>query len=268
MIIHHSNLKNNRPPYLYIGSDTRDRFPLEQYCGSSMSLSQEIKRCGVHDFSKEILWQGTQTELGQLGFEKIVELEELIHQRLCVVRDVRFYNKVKANTDFTTQGKAVYVYRDDPFRKTVILPTNHPDVVNHYVNGFQKGNRYPKTSEQIEKLRGSFSEIHKKKISNAKRGKPVPNLRKPKTEQHKINMRQPKTELHRKKLCELNQLRQNVAVEQLDKQGNILNRFASIKEAAEFIGTPKYRSVISDCCRGKQKTAVGYIWRYVSYTVS
>lgn len=263
MIIHHSHLKNNLLPYLYIGSDTQDRLLLEQYCGSSTSLNQQINYCGLSDFSKEILWQGDINGLHQLGYTMLVELEETFHQSFDVARDPRFYNKVEANTDFTTHGKAVYVYKNDPYKKKVILPTNHSDVINGLVDGFQKGKKYPKTSEQIEKLKRPFTEEHKNKISASKKGKPNPKLRKPKTDQHKAKMRQTKSQAHREKLCELNQRRQNTAIEQLNTNGKVIQQFVSIREAAEYMGDLRYRSIISDCCRGKQKTAIGYLWRYV-----
>ena len=50
------------------------------------------------------------------------------------------------------------------------------------------------------------------------------------------------------------------AVQQLDKDGNLIAEYPSIKDAAKKMGTTN--SNISHCCRGKHKTAVGYIWKY------
>lgn len=50
--------------------------------------------------------------------------------------------------------------------------------------------------------------------------------------------------------------------------GNILNIFSSAVEAERFINkTPtahwkELKNNINDCCRGKQKSAYGYIWKY------
>ena len=47
---------------------------------------------------------------------------------------------------------------------------------------------------------------------------------------------------------------------QFDLDNNLLNEFNSIKEAKLYTGIV----AISDCCRGLQKTAGGYIWKYKS----
>ena len=47
---------------------------------------------------------------------------------------------------------------------------------------------------------------------------------------------------------------------QYDLEKNILNEYESINEA-QFKTNTKYQH-ISACCRGKQKTAGGFIWRY------
>lgn len=49
-------------------------------------------------------------------------------------------------------------------------------------------------------------------------------------------------------------------VYQLDKNGNIINEFNSILAAAQYIH--RDNSSISKCCKGKQKTCGGYMWRY------
>lgn len=50
------------------------------------------------------------------------------------------------------------------------------------------------------------------------------------------------------------------SVYQIDKKGNIVNRWESIAEAARKTGTA--RTSIYECCRGIHKTANGYIWNY------
>ena len=47
---------------------------------------------------------------------------------------------------------------------------------------------------------------------------------------------------------------------QLDRQGNVVSRFPSAKEAARQTGI--VRSGISEVCRGIRKTAGGYVWKY------
>lgn len=47
---------------------------------------------------------------------------------------------------------------------------------------------------------------------------------------------------------------------QYDKNGNFINVWSSIKQASGTLGINRYS--IGDCCRGYQKTAGGFIWRY------
>ena len=84
------------------------------------------------------------------------------------------------------------------------------------------------------------SEIHKKKLSEANKGK--------RRSQETIN----KMILSRRK---------NKII-QFDILGNRLNSFDSCKEAGEYIGTTKAN--INHCCTGKRKTAKGYVWKYES----
>jgi hypothetical protein len=50
---------------------------------------------------------------------------------------------------------------------------------------------------------------------------------------------------------------------QYSKDMVLINRFESVKEAATIVAKdPKKFSSISECCSGKSKTYLGYIWRY------
>lgn len=51
------------------------------------------------------------------------------------------------------------------------------------------------------------------------------------------------------------------AVQQFTKEGMLIQEFASLSEAERVTGTTKHN--ISQCCRGKSKTAGGYIWKYI-----
>lgn len=51
-------------------------------------------------------------------------------------------------------------------------------------------------------------------------------------------------------------------VVQLNKEGQLVNIFNSIVDAYDKTGIPK--SNISYCCKGKLKTAGGYIWKYLT----
>jgi hypothetical protein len=54
----------------------------------------------------------------------------------------------------------------------------------------------------------------------------------------------------------------NKPVFQFDKNGNIIREHQSLTEACIFINKPNRQGDITSCCKGKQKTAFGYIWKY------
>lgn len=54
---------------------------------------------------------------------------------------------------------------------------------------------------------------------------------------------------------------QKIQVVQLDKEGDLISVFQSLKEAADFIGVRSEN--ISRVCKGKMKTSRGYKWMYL-----
>ena len=50
-------------------------------------------------------------------------------------------------------------------------------------------------------------------------------------------------------------------VNQLDKNGNFIKKWYSIKEAGIFFGNDKPTSIVN-CCKGRNKTAYGFKWEY------
>jgi len=54
----------------------------------------------------------------------------------------------------------------------------------------------------------------------------------------------------------------NREVAQLDKNGCVLSSFNSIAEASAATGTPRYQ--IRNCCRGKKRTANGFMWQFLN----
>lgn len=53
------------------------------------------------------------------------------------------------------------------------------------------------------------------------------------------------------------------AVEQLDLEGNVLNRFEAIADANRFLKINVKNTCISQVCNNKKRTAYGYKWRFV-----
>lgn len=47
---------------------------------------------------------------------------------------------------------------------------------------------------------------------------------------------------------------------QLDENGNVLKKFDSLKEAAEYVGGLK--SGICEACKGRRVRSYGYKWKY------
>lgn len=55
--------------------------------------------------------------------------------------------------------------------------------------------------------------------------------------------------------------KKGVCVDRLDLQGNLNATFASLQLAAASEGTANFQNIIA-CCKGRQKTAYGFKWRY------
>ena len=91
---------------------------------------------------------------------------------------------------------------------------------------------------QQERTIVPLSEEHRKKISNSMKGKKL-------SEKTKERMRQNS---------------QRVNVYQYTKEGELVAVWKSTREAARIGGYNN--SAISKCCRGKRKTAGGYVWKY------
>lgn len=49
---------------------------------------------------------------------------------------------------------------------------------------------------------------------------------------------------------------------QLDKQGNVINKYSSTEEAGRALVNPRAERHIRSVCKGQRKTAYGYIWQY------
>lgn len=66
--------------------------------------------------------------------------------------------------------------------------------------------------------------------------------------------------------AEINKEKYGVLVNQYNLKGEFIQTFLSLKDALIFLGKDTgshgAKSHISDVCKGKRKTAYGYIWRY------
>lgn len=107
-----------------------------------------------------------------------------------------------------------------------------------------------------------LSQDHKNKISESNKGKVVTQETRDKIKDKMIN----RIVTWGKKISEANKGKSykkpklNKKIIQRDKNGNILNEFNSITEAANTIKI-KFNS-ISNVLNGRTKTSGGYIWEY------
>lgn len=61
---------------------------------------------------------------------------------------------------------------------------------------------------------------------------------------------------------EVTKAKHSKKVHQFSKEGKYLRTFNSLGDAGKFLGNANKGMNIGACCRGKQKTAYGYIWSY------
>ena len=257
-------------PYLYIGSDTKDR---STYFGSSKSLQADIGKLGSKHFHKAILWQGSISDLNDLGYTKLTELECNYQTEVFDITDERFYNKATAVGKFTTQGTANYRYINDPTNMIVNLHTNHPDVVSGLVVGMNTGNKFNRSAESLQKSvataleRYGYDHPSKSLVVRAKLAVPKSEqcrlaMKKPKSEQHKLKMRKPKTEAHKQHISDNH--RNNTSVVQYDLNLVVIQEFPSLTIAGKTV-YPEQKfpnTAIGKVCRGLQPSYRGFIWRY------
>ena len=131
--------------------------------------------------------------------------------------------------------------------------------------GGSGGNTFAgKTEEEIKEI---FNEETRRKMSEAKKGKngvhkgihrygkDAPNYGKYHSKEYKQKM----SEAHKGKN---NPRAKRVA--QYDKQGNLIKIWDYAKQASKELRIAQ--GSICQCCKGKIKTAGGYIWRYAEET--
>ena len=114
--------------------------------------------------------------------------------------------------------------------------------------GYPKGIKRPKSfGEKIK------SETRNKKIGEGNKGKSKPGAgnNKPLTLKHKLNISK----------SSKGKIRNNIPINQYDKQGNFIKKWNSQTEAAISLNITQ--SCISDAIRGRQKTAGNYIWKFI-----
>lgn len=156
-------------------------------------------------------------------------------------------------------NNAIQKYGWDSFKHEILEDQVPIENINekekYWIHFYQSNNRdFGYNIEDGGHSYRSFSEETRKKISEAIKGKSKSELCKQKLRE--LNLGKHLSDETKKKVAESHYK----PVYQLDKNGNIINEFDSIFMAAQYIN--RDNSSISKCCKGKQKTCGGYMWKY------
>ena len=123
--------------------------------------------------------------------------------------------------------------------------TNEGYNTSAYASHSCKHSEETKKKISESKIGITFSEEHKKKISEALSGEKSPNFGKHFSEEHK------------KKMSESKGVN---GIIQYSKDGKFIAEYPSIMEASRQTGC--HHTSICECCKGKLKSAGGFIWKY------
>lgn len=128
------------------------------------------------------------------------------------------------------------------------------------------------SAETIEKIRQGnlgkhLSEETKEKLRQSRLGKPGPTLGKPLSDEHKAKLREAR--LGKKmsaEFCKQQSERQfnrpGRYIIQMSKSGDYISVYDSLAKANRATGINT--ACICETCRGKQKSAGGFVWRYIT----
>lgn len=184
-----------------------------------------------------------------------------------------------------------YLYRHirvdtgDPFyigvgTKSVV---NHRNILGEYRRAYSKNNRKKISEAKLGKpswaLGRQFSKEHIDNLKESHMG--IPNKYKGKTydeiygEEKSLNLRKLMSEKSKQKVGPLNSFygknhtidykrNKGKIVEQYDKDNNYLNTYYTLSEAAEHTNSDV--RLISAVCLGKRKTHNNFIWKFKSST--
>ena len=109
------------------------------------------------------------------------------------------------------------------------------------------------TKESIQKIKSHPT--RGKKISKSNKGKSKSHKGKPFTEEHKQKIKKTREFLKTRK-----NTWQSIPVIQYDLKGNFIKEWYSQIEATKYLN--KTGDGIGACCRGKQKSAYGFVWKF------
>ena len=129
------------------------------------------------------------------------------------------------------------------------------------------GSHWSLSEETKDKMRKTKSEEHRKHISEARRGAGNPLFGKPLSEEHRKKISESEmgrklSDEHKAKLSGANNSNSKKVMMIDSSTGKCFRVWDSTGQASRELGISQQN--ISSCCRGKRKTAGGYIWQYMS----
>lgn len=263
---------------IYIGQTVR--LNNKNYLGSGTLISTAIKKYGRENFKRETLKECfSQIELDEWEDLLIWEYksrDKSIGYNIAkgsVLGAIGGMNptklpEVRAKMSEALKGRT---FSEETKAKLIEAKKNISEETRARMSEANKGRIHSeKTREKISvAIKGEnhpyygkkHSEESKAKMREAKTGKKHSEESKAKMSEAKIGNTNSKgkkrSEETKKKMREA----KNIPILQYDKQDNFIAEYCSAKEAARHIGI-KNANNITPCCKGKRKSAGGYIWKY------
>ena len=279
----------------YIGlTDNFERRYKEHIRGKEQLIDKKIKEYGIENFEIKILAENVKSK------EKLNEYEKFFIKRYNTlakngngynIADGGYSNPYEGKTeeemneirkkmsenhaDFKGENHPMYGSNrsgeKNPFYNRNHSESTKQEMSNKAKERFRNKENHPMygkthTEESKKKMSEShsgvkISEETKRKMSESKKGHSVSDETKLKISQSNKNKK--RTNEFKDKLKE----RQNgkthsraKKINQYDLKGNFVKTWGYIKEVEEILGIKATN--ITACCKGKQKTAGGFIWKY------
>jgi group I intron endonuclease len=225
------------------------------YIGQSPNIEKRFKQYKCLDCKtqpkiyrslKKYSWENHKFESVEECSYKILDEREIYW--------INFYNSFNCGLNLTEGGRGMRLLSEEIKNKISKAKKNHPcykdPSFGKKISKSKKGK--PLSKEHIQKLKkpklegfGEKPDGFGEKISKIKTG--VPNYK----------GRKPSNWNNKHIISDAN----SKPVIQYDTEYNIINEFSSVRKAKEF-----FNGDIGACCRGKQKTSCGYIWKFKTKT--
>lgn len=207
---------------IYIGQNTTGN---NNYMGSGTLIRAAIKKYGKENFIREILKECyNQTELD--------EWEDLL---------IWEYNSRDKSIGYNIAKGSVFATGEANHSKLPEVRTKMSEA--------QKGNKHNLGKKHSEETRFKIGAAHK--------GKTVSKETRTKIRESNKGENHP---MYGKKHPEETKAKMSKPVLQYDIKGNIISEYYGSREAERQTGIA--HEYISRCCKGKRKSAGGYIWKY------